>query len=730
MSHHEPALPVMLSKGANVGLRDLDAELGSLTVVLESRASADRPVDADVSVLLLGADGRVRTSDDLVFYNQPVALGGAVHLRDKITSSSDDDSVATTADVVTVELDDVPEDIQRIVVSASVDPSTGVTFGDAEAIAMRIQRSDDAVDIVEFRICDATTEAALLFGEFYRRAGEWRVRAVGQGYEEGLAALVADHGVDVDDEPQTEAEAEGDDDVAGPMVAAQPAADGATDAPADDQAAREPSPSAEGGAVGGAVGGADGAADDVDAPSAAAPRAAAAPTAPHIETPLAASEPKAVSVRRATRPPRLPHDWDASIPANDGTDWQPARLFPVAGIGGAEEQERRATSALLAVMSLVREFGRVLTARSGAPAGAVETFIEVPFGHEEEAYRPDGVIRVTRGQKQWTALVEVKTGDGRLSLEQVDHYVDIARAKGYDAVITISNELTGATSDHPLTIDRRKLRKLALVHLSWDQVRTEAMLLLRRRGIADATQLRVMDEFVRYMAHPRSGMHGFTDMGPQWVKVRDAVKAKTLRSGEKGAEEVSARFDQLVQHVGLQLSSALGVDVQALAPRNAPDAVSRCQQLADSGVLFGCLRVPGAVDVLVLSADLRTDRIGCSISIEAPREGRPLTRVNWLLRQLPDTTRDALRVEAQLAGGRGATTAQLLGALRESPDKLLSADGRDIKAFKLVLEGPMGAKRAAGSGGLIQSVRATTFSFYAEVVQNLRPWSARPPKLQ
>ena len=133
---------------------------------------------------------------------------------------------------------------------------------------------------------------------------------------------------------------------------------------------------------------------------------------------------RGVSVRRASRPPRLPADWNASIPAEDGNDWQVARLFPVAGIGNGEEQERRATSALLAVMSMVREFGAALTACCGAPRGVVETFVEVPFGQDAEAYRPDGVVQVIWGKRTWTALVEVKTSKGRLRAEQIEAYVD------------------------------------------------------------------------------------------------------------------------------------------------------------------------------------------------------------------------------------------------------------------------------------------------------------------
>lgn len=86
-------------------------------------------------------------------------------------------------------------------------------------------------------------------------------------------------------------------------------------------------------------------------------------------------------------------------------NWHVARLIPTSGINGADEQERRATSALLAVLASVREFGRTLTQSVGAPAGVITTFIEVPFMLGEKRVYPDGLIRVQRGSKSWTALV-------------------------------------------------------------------------------------------------------------------------------------------------------------------------------------------------------------------------------------------------------------------------------------------------------------------------------------
>src|SRR6266542_6182507 len=91
--------------------------------------------------------------------------------------------------------------------------------------------------------------------------------------------------------------------------------------------------------------------------------------------------------------------------------WHPARLIPVAGIKGQEEQERRAVSALLAVMGAVPEFGHALLSPLGAPRGRVRPFAEVQLRDGDGKLSiPDGAIVVERGKKQWRALVEVKTG--------------------------------------------------------------------------------------------------------------------------------------------------------------------------------------------------------------------------------------------------------------------------------------------------------------------------------
>ena len=414
--------------------------------------------------------------------------------------------------------------------------------------------------------------------------------------------------------------------------------------------------------------------------------------------------------------------------------WHEARLIPTSGINGAEEQERRATSALLAVLTAVREFGRAVVKPLGAPAGAIETYIEVPFLLGDKKLYPDGLIRVSRGSRSWTALVEVKTGPNRLATEQLENYLDIAREQGFDAVITISNEIPAVAGQHPTKVDKRKLRKVALHHLAWSQVLAEAVMQKEFRGVADPDQAWILGELIRYLEHSRSGALEFDDMGESWVPVRDAVAAGTLRATDKGLAEVVARFDALLRFASLRLGRQLGTEVvPVLSRREQADPTLRTQALTallcQQGQLSGAIRIPDTVGQLVVTADLRSSKVTCHVDVEAPREGRPTTRVNWLVRQLKSAP-DALRIESFNAHARGTSAAELLTKVREDPAVLVVDATREIKSFRLALVAPMGTKRGRGRGAFIDSVLAACDAFYADVLQTVKPWAATPPRMR
>ena len=413
--------------------------------------------------------------------------------------------------------------------------------------------------------------------------------------------------------------------------------------------------------------------------------------------------------------------------------WHEARLIPTSGINGAEEQERRATSALLAVMTAVKEFGRSLTKPLGAPAGAVETYIEVPFQLGEQRLYPDGLIRVSRGQRSWTALVEVKTSNNELQVQQLENYLDIARENGFDAVITISNEIAPMAGQHPTKVDKRKLRKVALHHLPWTKVLTEAVMQQEFRGVADPDQAWILGELIRYLEHPRSGAMEFEDMGESWVSVRDSVQAGTLRAGDKGVSEVVSRFDALLSFVSLRLGRQLGAEVTpVMSKRELEDPSIRqtalIEGLVANGSLTGEVRIPDTIGTLVITADLRARTLTCHVDVDAPREGRPKTRVNWVLRQLKKAP-DRVRLEAFAARSRNGA-AELLAVAREHPELLLPDPTREPRTFRVALSAPMGIKRGRGRGCFIDSVIDLVDTFYSEVMQDLHAWSAAPPRMR
>lgn len=412
-------------------------------------------------------------------------------------------------------------------------------------------------------------------------------------------------------------------------------------------------------------------------------------------------------------------------------EWQPARLIPTFGVRGQREQERRAVSALLAVVRAVPEFGHALLSPTPAPRGRIATFAEVCVRDSDGATCiPDGAIVVERGRSRWVAFVEVKTGSATLDRQQLTRYLDVGRSCGIDALLTISNEITGSSDELPIQLDKRKLRRVQAYHLSWWRVITEAVLQHRYRGISDPDQAWILSEFLAYLDHPNSGATGFLDMGRNWPRVRDGARQGALRRGEVDVREVAETWDRFVDYVALALAQELGRDVTPVrpAPREARiDAA--VDSLASAGVLEAALCVPDAVAPLAVRADLRARQVTTRVTLDAPREGRVVARLNWLLRQL-ESAPDELRIEAAFAALRETSTATLAQA-RTQREQLLSRQDprREPRLFRLELTRPLGHKGGTGAGSFVRETRQQIFDFYRSVVQDLRRWRPRPPRI-
>ncbi|MGW0188356.1 TerD family protein [Streptomyces sp. NPDC003362] len=147
--------------------------------------------DADASALLL-AGGKVRSDSDFVFYNQPAHTSGAVRHEGKR------DTGGMVTDTLLVDLTRVESSVETVVLAASAD---GGAFGQVPGLYIEVKDATQGTVVARFDSTGASVETAFVLGEFYRRQGAWKFRAVGQGYSSGLEGLATDFGITVD-EPQ------------------------------------------------------------------------------------------------------------------------------------------------------------------------------------------------------------------------------------------------------------------------------------------------------------------------------------------------------------------------------------------------------------------------------------------------------------------------------------------------------------------------------------------------
>jgi hypothetical protein len=413
--------------------------------------------------------------------------------------------------------------------------------------------------------------------------------------------------------------------------------------------------------------------------------------------------------------------------------WNSARLIPAVGSKNDKDREQRATSSLLAVMGIVKGFGRTIVSKAGGPAGTLSTFIEVGFDTEDRhALRPDGAIIVERGKTRWACLVEVKTGSDELRTEQIEGYLDLARANAFDAVLTITNDIASATDEVPVLFDRRKARGLTLKHVSWWRILTLAIEEQEHRGVEDPEQAYILGELIRYLQDNRSGASGFEGMGPDWVKVRDGIHDGTLQQGDPRLGEIAGRWEEFIEYVSLELRQQWGVKVEPNWPRKSKreDRLGPAtKQLIRDGSLTASIKVPHAAAPIDLTADLRTRRFTTSAEISAPKVGRAKTRINWMLRQTRDMPDDLL-IDVRYPNVRESVSARN-GAAQANPELLLyQADPkREARAFRLHRDNPMGRKAGKDKGSFVGESRKQMHDFYRDVLQNVHTWQPPAPRL-
>lgn len=189
---------VSLNKGGNVSLSKAAPNLTEAIVGLgwDPRVTTGADFDLDASALMLGDTGKILSDSHFIFFNNLKSPDGSVeHTGDNLTGGGDGDD-----EQIKVNLPAVPAEVQKIVFPVSIYEAEqrGQNFGQIRNAFIRIVDARTGAEIARYDLSeDASTETAMLFGELYRHAGEWKFRAVGQGYASGLRGIALDFGVNV-----------------------------------------------------------------------------------------------------------------------------------------------------------------------------------------------------------------------------------------------------------------------------------------------------------------------------------------------------------------------------------------------------------------------------------------------------------------------------------------------------------------------------------------------------
>ncbi len=189
---------VSLQKGGNVSLDKAAPGMTKIIVGLgwDERATDGADFDLDASAFMLTESGKVRNDSDFIYYNNLKSSCGSVeHTGDNRSGAGDGDDEA-----LNIDLSAVPADVQKVVFAVTIHDaeSRNQNFGQVSNAFIRIVNQDNNEEVARYDLSeDASVETAMMFGELYRNSGEWKFRALGQGYEGGLGPLCQGFGINV-----------------------------------------------------------------------------------------------------------------------------------------------------------------------------------------------------------------------------------------------------------------------------------------------------------------------------------------------------------------------------------------------------------------------------------------------------------------------------------------------------------------------------------------------------
>ena len=415
-----------------------------------------------------------------------------------------------------------------------------------------------------------------------------------------------------------------------------------------------------------------------------------------------------------------------------------ARLFPVLS---TSSKEKRLISIFLACLSRVDEFGRSLLMSAGKKVGkrtSVTTYTEITFKNDKTPKddRPDGLIIVRTGSREWRALVEAKVGTNELQGDQTERYRSLAKEHGVDCLITISNQFTASPKTHPLKEIQKKRSKIPVFHWSWMYILTTVDILLNNQDITDADQSLLLDEFRRFLSHESSGVREFNRMPTAWSDLNRLILANgNIPAKSPEAYIVLEAWHQETRNLALILSRQTETFVIEKLPRkhiNNPRTrlEDDLKVLREQNHLCCCIDIPDSAAPIEIGANISRRILEVGMTIAAPEDKKSSkARLNWLIRQIKSPKTEDLHVRLKWPKRKEITQFSFSEISADPSIIERGKSGLQVASFHIYLAKSLG-NRFTQQTNFIADLETLVPQFYREIGQNLTAWRKPPPRIR
>lgn len=410
------------------------------------------------------------------------------------------------------------------------------------------------------------------------------------------------------------------------------------------------------------------------------------------------------------------------------------RLFPVLA---DTSKEGRSTAILLSCLVHVREFGQSMLGSVNQKVGKranLKAYTEVTFN--AKAHRPDGLLVLRVGKREWKALIETKIGNAKLNEEQITDYINLAKEHNIDAVITISNQFTSRPDHHPIKLSTKTRSKVKVYHWSWMYIITQADLLISNQSIEDEDQHFILTEMVRFLTHSSTGVKSFDRMPSAWTEVVQKVAdGAPLQQKSEEIQDVVAAWHQEIRDISLMLSRQINVKVEVkLSRSHTLDPTTRVKEdvasLVRNHTLTAKLEVQDAAALIDIVVDIKRRTISASMMLMAPSNRKTTaSRLSWLLQQLQKSSETDIHIKLHWPG-RKTHTQHALKELREN-SKIAWENTKDrhVIRFEICMIRQL-TKRFGQRKNFIDELENLVSGFYETAGQRLRAYQSPAPRVR